>query len=101
MTAIGAKVQHVLRAPDDGRHTCHWPGCGKLVAPAKWGCQPHWYRLPHALRREIWRTYRPGQEVTKTPSRDYIAAALRIQRWIDENVERVMPLFGGDHAQAS
>ena len=47
-----------------------------------WGCQPHWYRLPKALRDRIWQTYRPGQEISKTPSRDYIAAARAVQEWI-------------------
>lgn len=47
-----------------------------------WGCQPHWYRLPKALRDRIWRTYRPGQEISKTPSAEYIAAARAAQEWI-------------------
>ena len=47
-----------------------------------WGCQPHWYRLPKALRDRIWQTYRPGQEISKTPSRDYVAAAREVQEWI-------------------
>ncbi|MGD9886185.1 MAG: hypothetical protein AB7U95_39450 [Reyranella sp.] len=31
--------------------------------------------VPAALKREVWRTYRPGQEVTKDPSDQYLAAA--------------------------
>lgn len=63
-------------------HTCHWPGCSTAVPPRMWGCQPHWYRLPKALRDRIWQTYRPGQEISKTPSADYIAAAREVQEWI-------------------
>ena len=63
-------------------HTCHWPGCTTPVRHALWGCKYHWFLLPLDLRNEIWRTYRPGQEVTKSPSREYIAAARRVQDWI-------------------
>lgn len=66
------------------RHTCHWPGCGKVVPPRMWGCAHHWFRLPLALRNEIWRTYRPGQEITKTPSSEYLAAAKSVHAWIME-----------------
>lgn len=47
-----------------------------------WGCKPHWFKLPAALRQDIWDTYRPGQEITKTPSAAYIAAAQAVQDWI-------------------
>lgn len=67
------------------KHTCHWPGCGRIVEPRLWGCGSHWYRLPADLRRRIWRTYRPGQEITKTPSEAYIAVAREVQEWIKEN----------------
>lgn len=60
-------------------HTCHWPGCGKLVPPSMWGCKPHWFTLPKKLRDLIWATYIPGQEITKTPSADYTAAARQVQ----------------------
>ena len=88
MTGIGDKVAHVRRAAAEhqgGRHTCHWPGCGEIVAPAKWGCARHWYKLPKDLRDAIWRTYRPGQEQTKTPSRAYVVAALNVQAWIRDH----------------
>ncbi len=63
-------------------HTCHWPGCGKAVPPKLWGCLEHWRRLPKYLRERIWATYRPGQEVDKQPSREYLAAARAVQEWI-------------------
>ena len=37
-------------------------------------CKRHWFMLPKALRDEIWRTYRPGQEIDKNPSAEYMAA---------------------------
>jgi hypothetical protein len=63
-------------------HTCHWPGCPTEVPPAMWGCKKHWFRLPPALRRAIWRTYQAGQEITKTPSEEYLAAARAVRDWI-------------------
>jgi hypothetical protein len=47
-----------------------------------WGCRTHWFQLPKRLRDAIWRTYSPGQEIRMNPSRDYIAVADEVQRWI-------------------
>lgn len=63
-------------------HTCHWPGCERRVPPARWGCRPHWFQLPLAMRQRIAAAYVPGQEITKTPSRAYIEAAREAQDWI-------------------
>jgi hypothetical protein len=78
-----SKADYVRTAPGDGRHTCHWPGCTRKVPPAMWGCRPHWYALPSALRRQVWEAYQPGQEITKTPSRQYLAVARKVQAWIE------------------
>jgi hypothetical protein len=53
-------------------HTCHAYGCSRVVAPALLMCGRHWRMVPAALQREVWRHYRPGQEVDKRPSRVYI-----------------------------
>lgn len=63
-------------------HTCHWPGCGEHVPPKLWGCRAHWYKLPKRLRDKIWATYRPGQEIDKNPSPEYLAVAREVQDWI-------------------
>lgn len=47
-----------------------------------WDCRKHWFALPKPLRDKIWRTYVPGQEITKTPSVEYLAAAREAQDWI-------------------
>lgn len=80
-----AKVAHVLRATQTRDHACHWPGCTQQVPPARWGCRKHWYSLPIDLRNDIWKAYRPGQERTGTPSREYVAAARAVQDWIAAN----------------
>ncbi|MDH7973720.1 hypothetical protein QH494_16125 [Sphingomonas sp. AR_OL41] len=85
-STIAAKVDYVLgeaRATDTGGHHCHWPGCDAQVPPAMWGCKRHWYMLPAELRRKIWRTFKPGQEKSKTPSPAYIEAAREVRAWID------------------
>lgn len=78
----GPKVEHVLRAGQTRNHHCHWPGCKEQVPPAKWGCLSHWRRLPQGLRNGIWSAYTPGQEVSMTPSRQYVEVARRVQSWI-------------------
>jgi len=50
-----------------------------------WGCKSHWFALPKEIRARIWAAYRPGQEITKTPSRQYIEAAQEAQTWIAAN----------------
>lgn len=76
------KYDHVRAAKQTRQHHCHWPGCVRQVPPAMWGCRPHWYALPTTLRNKVWAAYRPGQEETMTPSREYIAAAREVQAWI-------------------
>lgn len=56
-------------------HTCHAQGCETEVPPAMFMCRRHWFMVPKAMRDEIWRTYRRGQEITKTPSLEYLDAA--------------------------
>ena len=64
------------------KHRCHWPECPKEVPPKMWGCSAHWFKLPPFLRSLIWKEYRPGQEISKTPSAAYIATAKAVQAWI-------------------
>lgn len=84
---IGTKVAYVKRQGQTRNHECHWPGCGKQVPPAMWGCRDHWYRLPKYIRDRIWATFRPGQEVSMTPSPAYIAAAKEALAWIAANTQ--------------
>lgn len=67
------------------KHFCHWPGCPVQVPPKLWGCKYHWFKLPVSLRNEVWATYKPGQEVTKTPSPSYLHVARQVQDWIKAN----------------
>lgn len=89
---VAEKVAYVKSQPQTRNHTCHWPNCGKQVPPAMWGCREHWYALPKHLRDKIWRAYRPGQEKTLSPSREYLAVAHEVEAWIratfDSSTER-------------
>lgn len=66
-------------------HHCHWVGCTVPVPPKMWGCRRHWFALPAEIRRRIWATYRPGQEITKDPSAEYVEAAGAARNWILEH----------------
>lgn len=82
---IGDKIQYVFEQKQTRPHHCHWPGCKKQVPPAMWGCREHWQRLPSELRGKIWAAFRPGQEKTFSPSREYVKVAREVQRWIVAN----------------
>ena len=82
---MNAKAAYVTRQGQTRDHTCHWPGCTRQVPPAVWGCKPHWFALPKALRDRVWRAYRPGQERDMRPSADYLSVARDIQAWINQH----------------
>lgn len=54
-------------------HRCHAPGCEREIPPRLMACREHWYALRKDIRDAIWREYRTGQEITKTPTRRYMA----------------------------
>lgn len=56
-------------------HHCHAIGCEKPIPPKMHMCGEHWRLVPKAVQQLIWKHYRPGQEIDKRPSIDYIAAA--------------------------
>jgi len=79
------KIAYVKTQTQTRDHCCHWPGCGKQVPPALWGCLRHWRMVPKELRDRIWDAYRPGQERSMTPSREYVRVAREVQDWIAAN----------------
>jgi hypothetical protein len=56
-------------------HRCHAIGCDIAVPPALLMCIKHWRMVPKDKQREVWRTYRRGQELRKDPTAEYLAAA--------------------------
>jgi len=62
-------------------HTCHHPKCNIPVPPKMLACRKHWYVLPQALRKQVWATYRPGQEIDKQPSHEYMDTIAQVQAY--------------------
>jgi hypothetical protein len=60
-------------------HTCHHPNCKKEVRPEKLACPHHWFQLPKRLQKAVWATYVPGQEISKTPSPEYLEVIAQVQ----------------------
>ncbi len=56
-------------------HKCHARNCPKSVPPARLMCIAHWRMVPYQLQKNVWRHYVAGQEITKTPTAEYLAAA--------------------------
>ncbi len=54
-------------------HLCHARNCTIPVPPRMLMCLAHWRKVPLLLQRKVWRYYRPGQEVDKQPSAEYLA----------------------------
>jgi hypothetical protein len=76
----------------DMPHRCHAPGCDAPVPPKMFMCRQHWFALPKPLRDMIWATYRPGQEIKKNPSREYLAAAKAAIDFLEAARDRKMEL---------
>ena len=76
------------RLPANIKHTCHWPNCTVEVPAKMWGCKSHWFTLPKGLRNKVWATYKPGQEITKTPSKAYIIVAGQVNDWCREYIAK-------------
>jgi hypothetical protein len=66
-------------------HTCHAENCNIPVQPKMFMCPRHWFMLPKQIRDAIWAAYRPGQEITKNPSDEYLNAAFMAIRWVREH----------------
>jgi hypothetical protein len=60
-------------------HKCHHPDCNEPVDPSKWGCKFHWAMVPKSMKKRLQSTYKPGQEITKKCSREYLDAAYAIR----------------------
>lgn len=72
------------------RHYCHAYACKEQIPPSRFMCFRHWRQLPKAMQRDVWATYRPGQEIDKQPSAEYLAATRRAILFIAKR--EVMPI---------
>jgi len=62
-------------------HTCHHPNCNVSVPPKMLACRAHWFQLPLDIRNRVWEVYVPGQEITKTPSPEYLEVIAQVQEY--------------------
>ncbi len=58
-------------------HTCHAIDCRTPVPPRLLMCLKHWRMVPRDLQRLVWRHYRPGQEMDKRPTAEYLTVMKR------------------------
>lgn len=72
-----------------GKHLCHAIGCAIAVPPRLLMCARHWRMVPADIQRRVWTNYRPGQEVDKRPSKEYLAV-------MQEAINEVQRLEGSD-----
>ncbi len=56
-------------------HQCHAVGCTAEVPPKMHMCLKHWRMVPEPVKNLIWKHYRPGQEIDKQPTVEYIMTA--------------------------
>ena len=54
------------------KHLCHAKGCQVEVPPKMLMCFRHWRMVPRDLQKLVWSYYRPGQEIDKRPSTEYL-----------------------------
>lgn len=75
-------------------HVCHAEGCARPVAPRFLMCRYHWGQVPRDLQTEVYRLYRPGQEIDKRPTIEYLDAmemAINYVRRREGKAERPLP----------
>lgn len=53
-------------------HCCHAFECHKEIPPKLLMCIRHWKMVPKDIQSLVWKTYRPGQEIDKQPSQEYL-----------------------------
>lgn len=58
------------------RHICHAINCETPCPPRHLMCARHWRMVPRNLQLDVWAMYEPGQETTKTPTPEYLDAAI-------------------------
>lgn len=71
----------VQGSPSRG-HTCHAVGCHVEIPPHLFMCRWHWIYLPQQYKNAVRKTYRPGQEKDKRPSKAYFEAARAAIKWV-------------------
>lgn len=74
-------------------HFCHAKRCTVEVPPRLLMCLKHWRMVPRDIQRLVWRHYRPGQEIDKRPTREYLDVMRRAIEAVAKQEERQQCLF--------
>lgn len=57
-------------------HSCAATGCRAQIPLKLLMCRPHWAQVPRALKRAVWDSYRPGQELEGEIGANYLRAMM-------------------------
>ena len=82
-------------------HHCHAVDCTAIVPPKLHMCLKHWRMVPKTVQSLIWKHYRPGQEIDKNPSLDYIVTAFVSISCVALKEGKKLPSFGGNKTRNS
>lgn len=52
-------------------HKCSVPDCDRQTLIHMLMCQQHWAKVPHQVRKDVWRTYRAWKKIDGGPSDEY------------------------------
>lgn len=77
------------------KHTCHAMGCDVNVPEKMFLCRNHWFQLPRPMRDAVWAEYVPGQEISKTPTQEYLNVTERAIRWLAIKEGKIEARAGG------
>lgn len=77
----GPRAVRTLPQEINGHH-CHAYKCQTRTQPKKFMCALHWSILSKALQDRLVAEYRPGQEIDKRPSTNYMLVAHECIRYI-------------------
>jgi hypothetical protein len=70
--------------PHTVSHKCHAKGCNQEIPPRLLCCARHWRMVPKRLQAAIWKHYRPGQEIDKDPTPEYLEVMRQAIEAVDQ-----------------
>jgi len=81
-------------------HRCHAMGCKRAIAAKFLMCGRHWAMVPPNLQTEVYRNYRPGQEIDKQPTQEYLVAMWRAIITVSQREGKTLDVFKKDREKA-
>ncbi len=75
-------------------------GCNRAIAAKFLMCGRHWVMVPPELQTAVYREYRPGQEIDKKPTHDYLVAMWRAIFAVAQKEGKPLSIFEEDRQRA-